>query len=130
MTKPSDHFAAFVSPVLGSLVRRYGTGENLGQIAGTPNVDPALVIPLTHDEWRRHQNEYRRAIAEGSLVLRKAADWEKVEADAHKAALDADATMKAAQKKAAEEVTAAARKAEGIEAPSAEMLTTKKGSDR
>lgn len=87
MTKPSDHFAAFVSPVAGCLVRRYGTSENLGQIAGTADVDPKLVIPLTHEEWRLYGNEYRRAGAEGSLRLLKAADWERAEAAAYSAEL-------------------------------------------
>ena len=73
MTKPSDSFAAFVSPVAGRLVRRFGTSDNLGQIAGTADVDPSLVIPLTHEEWRRHQHEYLRAIGEESLKRRTAA---------------------------------------------------------
>ncbi len=92
MKNPADHFAAFVSPVAGSLVRRYGTSENLGQLADekgakTPHVDPSLVIPLTHEEWRLYGRDYRSAIAEGSLRLMKAADWERAEAAAHSAEL-------------------------------------------
>ena len=83
MTKPSDSFAAFVSPVAGRLVRRFGTSDNLGQIAGTADVDPSLVIPITHEEWRRHQHEYLRAIGEESLKRRTAGEWEAAEAAAH-----------------------------------------------
>lgn len=142
MTKPSDSFAAFVSPVAGRLVRRFGTSDNLGQIAGTADVDPSLVIPLTHEEWRRHQHEYLRAIGEESLKRRTAGEWEAAEAAAHQVEVArVDAIVKKADEAKAEEakaekkrqddaLVAADRKAKGLDAPSAEQLTTKKGSDR
>lgn len=114
---PTTHFAAYVSPVKGRLVRRYGTPENLGQIAGTPEVDPALVIPLTHEEWRLYGREYRTALSEGSLAKRTAKDWLEAEAAAEKAAIAADEERKAKTK------------AEAAPAPSDET-TTKKGSTR
>ncbi len=137
MTKPSDSFAAFVSPVAGRLVRRFGTSDNLGQIAGTADVDPSLVIPLTHEEWRRHQHEYMRAIAEESLKRRTAGEWEAAEEAAHRAevarvegiAKKAE-EAKAEKKRRDDALVAADRKAKGLDAPSAEQLTTKKGSDR
>ncbi len=137
MTKPSDSFAAFVSPVAGRLVRRFGTSDNLGQIAGTADVDPSLVIPITHEEWRRHQHEYLRAIGEESLKRRTAGEWEAAEAAAHQVEVArVDAIVKKAEEAKAEkkrqddETVAADRKAKGLNAPSAEQLTTKKGSDR
>jgi hypothetical protein len=137
MTKPSDSFAAFVSPVAGRLVRRFGTGDNLGQIAGTADVDPSLVIPITHEEWRRHQHEYLRAIGEESLKRRTAGEWEAAEAAAHQVEVArVDAIVKKAEEAKAEKkrqddaLVASDRKAKGLDAPSAEQLTTKKGSDR
>jgi hypothetical protein len=154
MTDPSKHFAAFVSPVDGALVRRYGTETHIGQVQGAsrperrtsieaadhstarPNgVDQSLIVPLTHDEWRLYGTEYRRAIAEGSLKARTAEEWKVAEAAAEAAELARVAKLaeaeKAERKRQDDELVAKDRKAKGLDAPSAEQLTTaKKGSDR
>lgn len=104
MIDQAKHFAAFVSPVEGALVRRYGTLENIGQTQGAerperrtsieaadksrahPNgVDPKVIVPLTHEEWRRYGNEYRRAIEEGGLKRRTPEEWVAAEEAAHAA---------------------------------------------
>ena len=120
MNDPSKHFAAFVSPVEGSLVRRYGTDEHIGQTRGEerperrssireadqsrarPNgVDPSIIVPLTHAEWQRYGSEYRRAIADGALKKRTSEEWTKAEEaalaaeEARVAKLAADAAEKA-----------------------------------
>lgn len=113
-TDLTKHFAAFVSPVEGSLVRRYGTLEHIGQTQGTerptrrtrieaadnskarPNgVDPKVIVALTHEEWRLYGAEYARAFREGSLKKRTGEEWVKAEADAHAAEVKRDAALKA-----------------------------------
>lgn len=104
MTDPTQHFAAFVSPVEGNLVRRYGTLEHIGQTHGAQRperrtsieaadksrarangVDPKVIVPLTHEEWRLYGNEYRRAIEEGGLKRRTPEEWVAAEEAAHAA---------------------------------------------
>ena len=150
MNDPSKHFAAFVSATPeGGLVRRYGTEEHIGQTKGEeraprrssiadadksvarPNgVDPSIVVPLTHAEWQRYGNEYRRAIREGSLKERKAADWVKAEEAAHSAevariaALEADAAKAKAEAKA--KADAEAQPTEAPTEPTTPLETPKK----
>lgn len=104
MTDPTQHFAAFVSPVEGNLVRRYGTLEHIGQTQGAlrperrtsieaadksraraNGVNPKVIVPLTHEEWRLYGNEYRRAIEEGGLKRRTPEEWVAAEEAAHAA---------------------------------------------
>lgn len=119
-TDLTKHFAAYVSAVPGALVRRYGTLTHIGEVQGAerpprrtsieaadgskarPNgVDPAVIVPLTHEEWRLYGAEYARAIREGSLKSRKASEWIQAEADAlaaetaRAAKLEAEAIAKA-----------------------------------
>lgn len=74
-------FALFVSCVEGSLVTRYGTRTFIGaeRRADDPRVvdyHPEHVVAIPHDEFRKYRREYLRALREGSLVERTAAQWD------------------------------------------------------
>jgi hypothetical protein len=135
MTDPTQHFAAFVSPVEGHHVRRYGTLEHIGQTQGAerpvrrtsieaadkstarPNgVDPKVIVPLTHEEWRLYGTEYRRAISEGALKSRKPEEWVAAEEAAHAAEVARVEALKAEEAAAAE--AAAKARAQAAPAPS------------
>lgn len=93
MNSQAQHFAAFVSPVEGHLVRRYGTSSHIGEVSsaekgGAPGVDPSLVVPITHAEWAQYQLEYRKALDAGSLVRRTAEEWRVAETAAHHAEVE------------------------------------------
>lgn len=120
MTDHTQHFAAFVSPVEGNLVRRYGTLEHIGQTQGAQRperrtsieaadksrarangVDTKVIVPLTHEEWRLYGTEYRRAISEGALKSRTPEEWVAAEAAAHAAEVTRVDALKAAEAEAA-----------------------------
>lgn len=75
-------FALFVSCVEGALVTRYGTGTFIGaeRRANAPTVvdyHPDQIIAIPHDEFRKYRREYLRALRDGSLVERTAAEWQR-----------------------------------------------------
>ena len=76
----ADRFGLFVSCVDGQPVTRYGTRTLIGaqRNAREPTrIDyrPDQVVALTHAECAKYRHEYDRALSNGSLVRRTAADW-------------------------------------------------------
>jgi hypothetical protein len=81
-------FGAFVRPVKGHCVPRYGTTEYLGASRGPDGFewDESRIIPLTADYCRQYPRELAQHIAEGSLVACKRDEHTKQEAARAKAA--------------------------------------------
>lgn len=77
----SDVFGLFVSSVQGQPVSRFGSGGVL--IGATrdpaqPNkiiYDPKVVVGIPQAEAQKYGREYQRSIADGSLTVRTAAQW-------------------------------------------------------
>lgn len=63
-------FAAFVRPVRGHAVPRYGTAQFLGCTRGAKGFewDEQTIIPLTDEYCRAYVRELNQHFAEGSLV--------------------------------------------------------------
>lgn len=80
MADPHASFALLVSCVDGQPVTRFGTGTMIGATRSKlePTVvvyDPTAVVGIPHDEYRKHQRAYDRALANGSLVERSADEY-------------------------------------------------------
>lgn len=80
MGDPAEAFGLFVSSVEGQPVTRYGTKVLIGAARDhlQPRkiiYDPTLIVAIPATEARRYSREYRRAIANGSLTERTAAQW-------------------------------------------------------
>jgi hypothetical protein len=80
MGDPADAFGLFVSCVEGQPVTRFGTRVLIGAARDLTqprkvNYDPKLIVAIPATEARRYHREYRRAIANGSLTERTAAEW-------------------------------------------------------
>lgn len=75
-------FALYVSCIEGALVTRYGTATFIGaeRRATAPTVvdyHPEQIVAIPHDEFRKYRREYLRALRDGSLVERTAAEWQR-----------------------------------------------------
>jgi Na+/glutamate symporter len=80
MAEPHATFGLFVSCVDGQPVTRFGTGTMIGaaRSKATPDVvtyDPTHVVGIPHAEYDRHRRSYDRALGNGSLKARSAADY-------------------------------------------------------
>jgi hypothetical protein len=80
MSDPSDAFGLFVSCVEGQPVPRFGTKVLIGAVRDPEerrkiryNTKAITAIPVV--EARKYAREYQRAIADGSLTERTAAQW-------------------------------------------------------
>lgn len=76
----SAAFGLFVSSIEGQPVARFGSDVMIGaerDLADRRVVryTPDLVVAIPHEEARRYAREYRRAIDDGSLSVRTAAEW-------------------------------------------------------
>jgi hypothetical protein len=78
---PSFGFGLFVSSVEGQPVSRFGGG---GVMIGASrdlsdrklvHYTPEIIVGIPHEEARKYAREYRRAISDGSLKERTAAEW-------------------------------------------------------
>lgn len=105
---PSSHFARFVSSVPGHLVTRYGSSEYVGARRDPKTRElswqPEAVVALTQHELDRFSREYDRALKDGALVARTAAEYDEqiAKANAADARLAKDAAAKAAADKTTE----------------------------
>ena len=102
MAEPHATFGLFVSCVDGKPVTRFGTGTMIGatRSKATPDVvsyDPTQVVGIPHAEYDRHLRSYERALGNGSLKRRTAADYHAQE----KAQSKIDAEHRKAQERAA-----------------------------
>jgi Na+/glutamate symporter len=80
MAEPHATFGLFVSCVDGKPVTRFGTGTMIGatRSKATPDVvnyDPTQIVGIPHAEYDRHLRSYERAISNGSLRSRTAAEY-------------------------------------------------------
>lgn len=80
MADPRALFGLFVSCVVGQPVTRYGTGTMIGasRTKDDPTVvqyDPTLIVGIPHAELSKHRRAYDRAIQNGSLSVRTAAEY-------------------------------------------------------
>lgn len=81
MGDPASAFGLYVSSIEGQPVARFGSG---GVMIGAERdlndrrvvrYTPDVVVAISHEEARKYAREYRRAIDDGSLKLRTAAEW-------------------------------------------------------
>lgn len=80
MGDPAEPFGLFVSCVEGQPVTRFGTRVFIGAARDPANprklvYHPDQIIAVPHLEAQRFGREYARAILDGSLVQRSAAEW-------------------------------------------------------
>lgn len=108
-------FELYVTPVQGRAVRRFGApaGSYIGakRVGKQLEWDEERIVGIPADEYRRFRAEYDGAIADGSLALRKAEDFEKQRAD-----------RIVARKRAAAEAAAEAAKPTDAEAADAQRV--------
>lgn len=92
---PSSAFGLFVSSVEGQPVSRFGGG---GVMIGASrdlsdrklvHYSPDVIVAIPHEEARKYAREYRRAISDGSLRERTAAEWAAQNAASDPAPVDA-----------------------------------------
>jgi hypothetical protein len=78
----ADVFGLFVSSVDGQPVSRFGVGTRV--LIGAAHdpaeprkilYDPKAIVGIPHAEAQKYAREYRRAISDGSLTVRTAAQW-------------------------------------------------------
>ena len=94
----AEQFGLYLSCVDGAPVARYGTSVLIGAERDAADrtvihYHPEVVVAIPTDEARRYAREYRRAIADGSVKERTAADWQHnqiEEAGAPRSKLTAD----------------------------------------
>jgi hypothetical protein len=110
-------FAIFVSCVEGQPVARFGTGTMIGasRTPDDPTVvvyDPEEIVAIPHAEYSKHRRAYDRAIANGSLRVRKSDKWVKQEQTRSKGKAEARQKKQAEAKAKAEKAAQATEQAE------------------